>query len=88
VVLIRPDLPLSINVQSPQDIRSRTNSHLVIRQGPFGIILTYVRANVDHVATVTSATQYCDGLRVIYDPADPYRHLYDVGDGEYLVLIH
>ena len=30
------------------------------------------------------ATQYCDGLRgplVIYDPADPYAHMYDVDDG-------
>ena len=29
-------------------------------------------------------TQYCDGLRgplVIYDPHDPYKHLYDVDDG-------
>ena len=28
--------------------------------------------------------QYCDGLRgalVIYDPLDPYRHMYDVDDG-------
>ncbi|KAF8988654.1 Cupredoxin [Cyathus striatus] len=30
-------------------------------------------------------TQYCDGLRgpiVVYDPQDPYRHLYDVDDGK------
>jgi iron transport multicopper oxidase len=30
------------------------------------------------------STQYCDGLRgpfVIYDPQDPYAHLYDVDNG-------
>ncbi|KAF7791182.1 hypothetical protein EIP86_002193 [Pleurotus ostreatoroseus] len=33
------------------------------------------------------STQYCDGLRgplVIYDPNDPFRHLYDVDDGQLL----
>lgn len=33
------------------------------------------------------STQYCDGLRgplIIYDPADPHAHLYDVDDGECL----
>ena len=33
-------------------------------------------------------TQYCDGLRgplVIYDPHDPFAHLYDVDDGKYIV---
>ena len=30
------------------------------------------------------STQYCDGLRgpfVVYDPHDPYAHLYDVDNG-------
>jgi FtsP/CotA-like multicopper oxidase with cupredoxin domain len=33
------------------------------------------------------SSQTCDGLRgpiVIYDPDDPYRHLYDVDDGEWI----
>ncbi|KAG6900039.1 hypothetical protein C0993_003831 [Termitomyces sp. T159_Od127] len=32
------------------------------------------------------STQYCDGLRgpiVVYDPDDPFRHLYDVDDGSF-----
>ncbi len=31
------------------------------------------------------ATQYCDGLRgplVIYDPQDPFLHMYDIDDGQ------
>jgi hypothetical protein len=34
------------------------------------------------------STQYCDGLRgplVIYDPADPLAHMYDVDDGKLAV---
>lgn len=37
------------------------------------------------------ATQYCDGLRgplIIYDPADPQKHLYDIDDGESLSFIN
>ncbi|TFK86664.1 multicopper oxidase [Polyporus arcularius HHB13444] len=36
------------------------------------------------------ATQYCDGLRgplVIYDPQDPYKHLYDVDDESTIITI-
>jgi len=36
------------------------------------------------------ATQYCDGLRgamVIYDPQDPHRALYDVDDGQLILLL-
>ena len=32
---------------------------------------------IDHIRL---GTQYCDGLRgplVVYDPNDPYKHLYD-----------
>ncbi len=40
---------------------------------------------------ISSATQYCDGLKgplVIYDPADPFQALYDIDDGKRLIYIY
>ena len=44
-------------------------------------------AKQGHIGISHYSSQTCDGLRgtiVIYDPQDPYRHLYDVDDGEWI----
>jgi len=42
------------------------------------------------VADCVIATQYCDGLRgamVVYDPQDPHLPLYDIDDGNLLIIL-
>jgi len=62
------------------------------KPAPTGIILTFVRAywcTFERLLTCLVATQYCDGLRgafILDDPEDPHIALYDVDDGQYILI--